>query len=147
MSSQPLNCIEKSTSTTLPSLAFVGHLTTTLLLSFRNNIEKALNQNEITISVLIDYSIWHHQSQNLENLVSLKFSNRTIKIIVSYLTNLHQYMQIHDQTSPKFLVHFGVPKGSILGPILFNLYIAELPMTSYKKYINYRKTPRRYRSG
>lgn len=62
-----------------------GHLTTTLLKS-RNDIQKALNQTEITISVLINYlglltislSIWDF---------SLNFSNRTIKIVMSFLTN------------------------------------------------------------
>ena len=35
-------------------------------------------------------------------------------------------MQIDDQTSPKSPVYFGVPHGSILGPVFFNIYVAEL---------------------
>ena len=33
-----------------------GHSTQTLLLKFRDNIQKALNRNEITMSVTTDYS-------------------------------------------------------------------------------------------
>ena len=129
--SQLLNYIEKSAVYNPTRSGFCkGHSTTTLLLKFRNDIRKALNWNEITISVLIDYSkafdTINHKTL-LEKLVSLNFSKRTIKIIMSYLTNRHQYEQIDDQISPISSVHFGVPQGSVLAPILFNIYVAELP--------------------
>ena len=128
--SQLLNYIEKSAVYNPTQSVFrKGHSTTTLLLKFRNDIRKALNWNEITVSVLIDYSkafdTINHKTL-LEKLVSLNFSNRAIKIVMSYLTNRHQYVKIDNQTSPKSPVHFGVPKGSILGPILFKIYVAEL---------------------
>ena len=82
------------------------------------------------MSILVDYSkafdTINHKTL-LEKLISLNFRNRIIKIIVSYLTNQHQYLQINDQISPKSQVHVGIPQGSILVPILFNIYVAKLP--------------------
>ena len=37
-----------------------------------------------------------------------------------------QFVQIDDRSSEMAPVHFGVPQGSILGPVLFNLYVADL---------------------
>ena len=54
---QLLNYIENSDVYNPTQSGFrKGHSTKTLLLKFRNDILKALNWNEITISVLIDYS-------------------------------------------------------------------------------------------
>ena len=85
--SQLLNYIEKSAVYNPIQSGFrKSHSTTTLLLKFRNNIRKALNRNEITISVLTDYSKASDPITLLEKLFLLNFSNRTTKTIMSYLT-------------------------------------------------------------
>ena len=71
------NYIEKSAIyNPTPSGFRKGHSTATLLLKFRNDIRKALNRTEITISVLIDYfkafdTISHKTL--LQKLVSFNF--------------------------------------------------------------------------
>ena len=93
-----------------------GHSTTTLLLKFRDDIQKAMNKHEITLSVLIDYSkafdTINHELL-LKKLVEFNFSNSTKKILMSYLTNRHQFVQIKDKSSKELPVYFGVPQGSI----------------------------------
>ena len=88
---QLLSYIEKSAVCNATQFGFCkGDSTATLSLKFKSDIRKALNRNEITISVLTDYSkafdTVNHKT-SLEKLVSLKFSYGTIKIIVNYLAN------------------------------------------------------------
>ena len=45
----------------------------------------------------------------------------------SYLTNRYQVVQIHGAVSDPLPAECGVTEGSILGPILFSIYVNDLP--------------------
>lgn len=98
-----------------------GHATTTLLLKFRDDIQKAMNANEITLADVIDYSkafdTIDHTILLLKNLDSKKSQLYPIDDNMSRLKIRYR----------RHYLYFGVPKGSILGLIQFNLYVAELP--------------------
>ena len=54
-------------------------------------------------------------------------------LISSYLANRYQFTCVNSQKSDKNIINYGVPQGSILGPILFLLYINDLPKSSNLK--------------
>ena len=54
------------------------------------------------------------------------FDKSSLKLIHSYLSNRKQRAKINDRYSSCSEILFGVPQGSILGPLLFNIFICDM---------------------
>ena len=110
-----------------------GHSSLTLLLKLQGDIQKAMNRNKVTLSLFADYSkafdtVDHNTL--VHKLYSLQFSHSPLHLINSYLTERKQFVQIDDKRLPLARVYYGVPQGSILEPIFFNLYVHDLSESS-----------------
>lgn len=62
----------------------------------------------------------------LQKLSAFGLSDQLVMLFRSYLTDRTQYVQLNGFKSVKYLATSGVPQGSNLGPLLFNLYMNDI---------------------
>ena len=51
---------------------------------------------------------------------------RALDWFSSYLSGRRQFVKVNDMSSTSYLIEQGVPQGSVLGPILYSLYVSPL---------------------
>ena len=99
------------------------------LFNLLQNWQKYLDKSEIIGTILMDlskaYDVLSHELL-IAKLEAYGFSLNSLKLLYSYLSNRKQRVRIESIFSEWIGIVLGVPQGSILGPILFNIFINDM---------------------
>ncbi len=130
VSSQLYSFLEKNDICEDFQSGFRPYHSTETALRVTNDLLLSSDRGCISLLVLLDLSaafdtIDHNILLNrLENFVGI--SGSALAWFKSYLSDHHQFVAVNEEVSYRSQVQYGVPQGSVLGPLLFTLYMLPL---------------------
>lgn len=111
-----------------------SHSTILQLFRITNKIVHNYNNRKTSALLLLDIenafdSVWHEGI--ISRMITYNFPDYLIRITMEFLKNRNFSVKINNNFSDSITIPAGLPQGSVLSPLLFSLYVNEIPFAQH----------------
>lgn len=124
------DCLELNDFTSNSHMRFrVGYSTSDAISELVINLNRHMNHGQYTVCLFLDLKKAFDCVNHLiliKKIIGMGFNTKIVSWIKSFLSNRLQSVKVNGITSDPLNITCGVLQGSVLGPILFKIYINDI---------------------